>query len=604
MLGYSVAVRSQRCTLPNLVLSSSSSHSLLLNRVAYTYTGGCSSSNCGWLAVVNHDYCQSTSTLGHEISHNLGLQHSGRLLTGNDYDQYRDQTGLLGFSDASDDTKMCFNAPKSYQTGWYADRDITLARSSLSLAHTIYNPWTASLVGITDYENVSGDEKITVKLDDGDATNLQYYIGFNRKTGINADTKGPGDKVIVTSQDPAGQSWLLAELAELQAFDITDYFGSGKDARIQYLGVTNGEPRRAEIAIYPLASCSKYEYEFGLDLTTDDNAAETSWDLRNAAGEIVLAGSGYHSEKAYAVVECLPPGNYIFNMMDSASNGIDADKGGYTITLEGRVVGSGDEFLTPVNSHTFEAGCQDSLLSLFEIDLSEATAGEATSWQVTDDAGTVITSGLGSTSAATSDYARFCLPDGNYVFTIIDDEHGDGSYTAYNQKQPIEAGDFVVDLGAPFVDPTLCQDDISLVDQIGAGNYNSLPIKIVSQDITSVTIDVYNTWDGDILSNMFTRFDDTTLKTTCPEMTDVTKTAAPSRYTIACMSKDAVAHVDLFVSKPSFSTKSGDIAEVPECCHPNGDFTEPAVQYVFMLQCISQCPTEGVQRGLLRGSSH
>lgn len=357
------------------------------------------------MAVVNHDYCKSTTTLSHEIAHNLGLQHSGRILTGNQFDQYRDQTGLLGFSDGRDDAKVCFNAPKSYQTGWYASRDVTLDRFSFMFTHSIDNPWTADLVGVADYDQVSGAEVVTIKLDDGNATAPQYYIGFNRKTGMNADTKGPKDKVIVSTQDTKGQSWLVAALDVSQVYDIPDYFGSGKDARIQYLGYTNAEPRRAKIAIYPM-------------------------------------------------------------------------------------------------------------------------------------------------------------------------------------------------------DAAICQGDISLVDQVGSGNYESLPIKIVSQDTTSITIDVYNTWDGDALSNMFTRYDDTSFETTCPEMRDVAKTDAPSRYTIACTSNGAVAHVDIFVSKPSFSTELGDTADVPKCCHPQADFLAPAVQYIFLLQCVSQCPTEGMARRRLRGSSH
>jgi hypothetical protein len=323
-------------------------------------------------------------------------------MAGNRFDQYRDQSGLMGFSEEKEDTKMCFNAPKSYQSGWYHERDVAWDSSSLGLTHTIDNPWIADFVGVADYDKVSGDEVVTLKLDHA---TTPYYIGFNRKTGIHEDTKGPEDKVVVSSQnDEDGQSWLLAGLGDREVYDIADYFGPGEDARIQVLEFSIQEPITAKVAIYP------------------------------------------------------------------------------------------------------------------------------------------------------------------------------------------------------FVERAICLDDISLAGQVGSATYDSLPIKIISQDTTSITIEVSNTWGEDVLSNMFTRYDDTSLNTACQKLTEVTNTKT-AVYTIACMAKEAVAHVDIFVSKASFSTESGATAVVPQCCHPQAEFVTPAVQYIFMLQCVSQCPTEGIQRNLLRGSS-
>jgi hypothetical protein len=355
------------------------------------------------LAVINQSYCKSATALSHEIAHNIGLQHSGIHTTGSPFDQYRDQSGLMGFSTGMDDTSRCFNAPKSHQTGWYSSRDVTLDSSSPLLTDaTITNPWTADLIGVADYGNASGEQVVTVKLDDATSP---YYIGFNRKTGIHADTKSAADKVTVSTQDTKGQSWRLASLDAGQFYDIADYLGTGKDVRIQVLGYTTAEPRVAQVAIYPLLS-------------------------------------------------------------------------------------------------------------------------------------------------------------------------------------------------------TFCVGDITLAGQIGSTNYDSLPIKIVSQDTKSVTIEVSNTWGEDVLSNMFTRYEDeTSLKTTCHELTQVTKIDT-SRYTIACMLEDPVAHVDIFVTDNSFSADLDDAA-VPQCCHPEVDVVAPSrtVQYIFMLQCVSQCPAEGIQRHLLRGSS-
>jgi hypothetical protein len=393
----------QRCTLSNLVFRLLLfTPPLLIIRVAYTYTGGCSRTNCGWLAVINQNYCKSASALTHEIAHNMGFQHSGMVITGTRLDQYRDKTGLMGFSSGNDDTYMCFNPPKSFQTEWYKSRDVKLDSTNILLTDaTIKNPWTADLIGVADYGNASGEQKVTIQLDDATSP---YYIGFNRKTGIQVDSQGPPDRVTVSTQNTkTGQSWLLAYLDAGQFYDIANYLGTGKDVRIQVLGYTTEEPRVAQIEMYPL--------------------------------------------------------------------------------------------------------------------------------------------------------------------------------------------------------PTFCPGDITLAGQIGSTNYDSIPITIISQDTTSITIEVSNTWGEDVLSNMFTRYDDSRLESTCHELTQVTKTDT-SRYTIACMVEDPVAHVDIFVTDNSFSADLDDAA-VPQCCHPEAAVVAPSktVQYIFMLQCVSQCPAEGIQRQLLRGST-
>ena len=512
----------------------------------------------------------------------------------------------MGFSSKLDNTIMCFNAPKTYQSGWYSSREVTLDSTLLLLTNiTINNPQTFDLVGIADYENASGEQVVTVKLDNATSP---YYIGFNRKTGIQAGTNGPADKVLVSTQAEDGQSWLLAELDTRQVHDIADYFGPGRDARIEVLGYTTDEPRVAQVAIYPWSSCSKYEYEFALNFETTGYASVISWGLQNADEEVVLFGSDYHDDNTYATIYCIAAGDYTLDMLDA-----HPIVGGYTITMDGRVVATNDG-TTALKSHTFEVGCADSQLSLFELDL---TINNTTSWDVTDASGQVVTLGTGYTDASTN-YARFCLPNGAYTFSISDEEDNnngtydsDSSFTAYNQKELIGtgAGDletygFIVARPIVVVPPTFCIDDISLAGQIGSATYDSLPIKIISQDTTSVTIEVSNTWGETVLSNMFTRYDETSLTNTCHEVTHVAKTDIPSQYTIACMSRAKVAHVDIFVTDDTFSTTDLDNnATVPQCCHPEADvLVAPTVQYIFMLQCISQCPTEGIQRRFLRGS--
>jgi hypothetical protein len=141
--------------------------------------------------------------------------------------------------------------------------------------------------------------------------------------------------------------------------------------------------------------------------------------------------------------------------------------------------------------------------------------------------------------------------------------------------------------------------DVSLMGQIGTAFYESLPIKIISQDRTSVTIEVSNTWSETVISHIYTRHDNMSRDSTCHELLEVSKSDT-AQYTIECMFEVPVAHVDLFVSDDSFSEVL-DSAEVPLCCHPDEDDVTPTVQYTFIVQCVEQSTVDG-QRKLRRSS--
>jgi hypothetical protein len=83
----------------------------------------------------------------------------------------------------------------------------------------------------------------------------------------------------------------------------------------------------------------------------------------------------------------------------------------------------------------------------------------------------------------------------------------------------------------------------------------------LSRSSFKTTIEVSNTWGDDVISNIFTRYDETSLKNTCHEMTQVTKTST-SRYAISCISLAPVGHVDIFVTDDSFNEFDNN-AKVP-----------------------------------------
>merc|ERR1712216_462639 len=68
-------------------------------------------------------------------------------------------------------------------------------------------------------------------------------------------------------------------------------------------------------------------------------------------------------------------------------------------------------------------------------------------------------------------------------------------------------------------------------------------------------------------------------------------------YTAYCMHSVPISIVDIWVSDASLDASS-DNAEVPQCCHPPEDDTNPNTQYTFKIWCESQCPENDNTRQL------
>ena len=87
--------------------------------IAYAYVNS-------WNSVYSNQWCNYVSAQVHEIGHNIGLAHSNEGST-----TYADQSGMMGYSYGNESApKMCFNAAKNNQLGWYADKTTIVTPSS------------------------------------------------------------------------------------------------------------------------------------------------------------------------------------------------------------------------------------------------------------------------------------------------------------------------------------------------------------------------------------------------------------------------------------------------------------------------------------------
>merc|ERR1719410_892782 len=130
---------------------------------------------------------------------------------------------MMGYSYSEDDTPlMCFNGPKSWQLNWYNDSHVELDPTS--------SYFSGDLVGVADYSSGTG-QNIILKLINSNKGNKDndYYVTFNRATGINASPEEGGDQVLVTrrvSGTGYEPSYLLALLSANSEYTLKQYDGT------------------------------------------------------------------------------------------------------------------------------------------------------------------------------------------------------------------------------------------------------------------------------------------------------------------------------------------------------------------------------------------
>ena len=177
------------------------------NGIAYAYINN-------WLSIFNDDWCESVSLQMHELGHNLNLGHSFENGV-----VYEDQSGIMGASYPNKNgPRFCFNAAKSWQTGWYRDKSITI--NSGGANNTCFD---GILHGVADYPIAT-----TVLLKIVNGSGNEYYVNFNARKGLNLGTQEAGNQVTVVTRprgvrDSYAESELVAKLGSGETYNFTGY---------------------------------------------------------------------------------------------------------------------------------------------------------------------------------------------------------------------------------------------------------------------------------------------------------------------------------------------------------------------------------------------
>jgi len=174
----------------------------------------------------NSDRIQDAMIQMHEVGHNLGLMHSGE-----GKEEYGDASGYMGYS-PNMDVRMCYNSVNNYQLGWYSNLSIKPGKDDFSRG-------TYYISGVAGYD--SEDSAIVSLRLEQTFYESDYYIGYNRASGVNSETQEDGDKVIIFTKDggisQSTFSWKKAALGVGQSYVIKNFDKSEKPVMITFSSV-------------------------------------------------------------------------------------------------------------------------------------------------------------------------------------------------------------------------------------------------------------------------------------------------------------------------------------------------------------------------------
>lgn len=189
-------------------------------------------------------------------------------------------------------------------------------------------------------------------------------------------------------------------------------------------------------------------------------------------------------------------------------------------------------------------------------------------------------------------------------------EMGDIAFCAYRVEIPCES--IPVDCPSPTASPTTlsptsfptftedtvsCPSDIKVLRTSGVTAYppedaRFQPVKIVSQDVTSVTVELKQAWDGPI-DRFFYEYRKNEFSNQCFEETgipDIPGTIIDRGFQIQCNELKPTAFLRICLQDESDALLNElDDGTVPKCCYSEAPEDTPTVCYHLEIACESEC---------------
>jgi len=314
-----------------------------------------------------NQWCSSVSALMHEVGHTLGLEHSNAL-ENDKIIVYGDKTGMMGGGSRKEERQKCFNPAKNHQLGWYEDQvrtinPLTYRTDDSSIPEFAIN-------GVSDYGKNS-DTLVVLELKQ-QRVPQDFYIGYNRASGIHAGTPLDPNKITIVRTEAEhggyGTSTKIASLYLGQSHTILNFNGRpGRDVQVRFVGIFEGTARVQVIDVNrtpdipPLihtedGPCS----DFTVVVTTDDYPEDTYWTISENGGQgrIYAKSPVYSAKETTTTTVCLPHRNdsvqYNFHIIDEYGDGLTGNGSYHGFDPSGQEIFAGSVDFSS-NEHLFEA---------------------------------------------------------------------------------------------------------------------------------------------------------------------------------------------------------------------------------------------------------
>jgi len=144
--------------------------------------------------------------------------------------------------------------------------------------------------------------------------------------------------------------------------------------------------------------------------------------------------------------------------------------------------------------------------------------------------------------------------------------------------------------------PPECPEDIVVLETVGVTPYPDDSIRVLSQDTTSVTIALHQSFakssTSDAIDYVFYQYMHSNFDQKCYEETNL-DCNSKIEIKVECMHTKPIALFELWVADKDVLDAAGDNAIIPECCHPD-DVPEgtPTTKYMIEIKCATECPEE------------
>ena len=147
----------------------------------------------------------------------------------------------------SDDVgKMCWNAAKTWQIGWYDSNKIIIDPKAQQF-------WSGTIVGIADFDNNPDQYPVVVKIETG--TSTDQFINFNRAKGVNSQNDEADNEVTIVETGSNGegysQSYLKAHLVQGEVYTYVNWAGTGQNLVVtaNVINISTGSTDYAEVTV-------------------------------------------------------------------------------------------------------------------------------------------------------------------------------------------------------------------------------------------------------------------------------------------------------------------------------------------------------------------